>query len=739
MLKPRDSLGWSSVLRQLGAACWLWSICAASLLGQTAADGEPSIPSVQQVETLLAEQPLSVENWPEWRARLLAWMSERSRNPQAAYGAARHFMLQQADENGELPEALSTDFFAQYLLGSTLLYDGDAVDFKVRAILAQKPLRRSLALREDFARTHRDLALALLFEEPGSAEAGQHLRRVRELDADLPVAWVEAQAAMLQENYALAAEKFRRALEDEPDQSSHALGLAQALLVDAAGRQQPQGAGVAQEIAALQQRFPDEGTLACFHAVALAGAGDYAAAAEQLDRARQLGADPVEILGADSVSAIERMAAPGLLQMGMYLAIGFVAVYAVVIAGMALTGLALGRFTRGVHAVELLGRETPMVEVGQVVRTQGESTLARLYGLALMGGLIMFYLAIPFVVLGLTGATLGLLYAIFLLPRVPVKLLVIVAVVGLGMAWSVLKSLFAKAGSGGFGLPLDRRSEPKLHETIDQVARAVDTPPVQAIYLAPGSEIGVHQEGRGPFGMFGVKSRVLTLGLASLKHLTVDQLRAIMAHEYAHFSHGDTFYSRFIHQVTMSIEQSLMGMAAAGGMLNYVNPFYWFMLWYYRAYSLMAAGFSRSREFLADRMAASLYGRDVFAHGLMTVATEASLFEAGLHENVLRSLQTEHPIANLYQASSPPIADAQQPDIDQIHREILNQRGSAYASHPTIAERLEAVSVFPDASHRDDTPACQLLANQQQSEEEATQFLTAYYLQLIAYHQAQRE
>src|SRR5581483_688516 len=60
----------------------------------------------------------------------------------------------------------------------------------------------------------------------------------------------------------------------------------------------------------------------------------------------------------------------------------------------------------------------------------------------------------------------------------------------------------------------------------------------------------------------------------------------------------------------------LRGMGQAGGKLNYINPVCWALLWYYRAYSLLAAGFSRSREFLANRMAASLYGKDAFIQGL---------------------------------------------------------------------------------------------------------------------------
>ncbi len=255
--------------------------------------------------------------------------------------------------------------------------------------------------------------------------------------------------------------------------------------------------------------------------------------------------------------------------------LGFAAFYAVVMGAMALAGLALAGRTRGRGALRLIGDEPgELVAEGQVVRSRQESLLARLYALALFGGLVLFYGAIPFVVAGLLAVTGGLLLAIFMAGRIPVQLVVIIVVAGLGMTWSVLKSVFARPGTGSFGLPKKADDCPRLHQVIAEVARRVDTRPVDEVYLAPGSAVGVHQEGRGPFGLFGVKRRVLTLGLSTLHYLTVGELKAILAHEYAHFSHQDTFYSRFIYQVTLSIEHALYGMGQSGGVINYVNPFY---------------------------------------------------------------------------------------------------------------------------------------------------------------------
>lgn len=356
--------------------------------------------------------------------------------------------------------------------------------------------------------------------------------------------------------------------------------------------------------------------------------------------------------------------------------------------------------------------------------------MARLYGISLMGGLVMFYIAIPFIVAGLLAATAGTLYGVLMLPRIPIKLLLIIVVVGFGMVWVVLKSLFTRA-SGESGLPLTRASEPQLYRAVDEVAAKVDMAPVDKIFLAPGSGIGVHQDGRGPFGMFGVKDRVLTLGMGSLQHLSIDEFKSIMAHEYAHFSHGDTFYSRFIHQVTASIHQSLAGMAETAGQLNYVNPFYWFLVLYYKAYEMMAAGFSRSREFLADRMAVSLYGRDVFQSALTSVATQGTVAERSVIEKVVAGLNQNELCENAYDLYRQHATDEEiSTRRSKLHEELLSEKGTVFASHPTMTERFEAVQAFQPAARRDTTPARDLLSDPNTLEQELTGYVTAYFQHL---------
>jgi Zn-dependent protease with chaperone function len=427
------------------------------------------------------------------------------------------------------------------------------------------------------------------------------------------------------------------------------------------------------------------------------------------------------------VRQIEQEGAPGLIEQFAWLMGGFAAVYGGVMLTMALAGFVLAGRTRGTKALDLVGAGDDLVANGQVVRASHESGLARFYAFGLFAGLILFYVSIPFVLVGLLAFTGGLLYLIFQLPRIPVKLIVIVVVLGLGGVWAVLKSLFAAPSRGGFGLAKTPEECPKLYQALNDVAGRVQTSPVDEVFIAPGSGIGVHQEGRGPFGVFGVKRRVLTLGLSTMYFLTVGELKSILAHEYAHFSHADTFYNRFIYQVNLSIQQALNGMGASGGKFNYVNPFYWFLYLYYRSYNLLSAGFSRSREFLADRMAASLYGPSVFTSALTKVSTDGTLFEMTIYGNIGKLLEDNKSFVNMYSAFRN-FRDEQmdKKDRDELYAKLLEEKESLFASHPTFKERIDAVTQLPSGQSVETGPALELFDDPEALEKELTEFMTAY-------------
>jgi Zn-dependent protease with chaperone function len=126
-------------------------------------------------------------------------------------------------------------------------------------------------------------------------------------------------------------------------------------------------------------------------------------------------------------------------------------------------------------------------------------------------------------------------------------------------------------------------------------------------------------------------------------------------------------------------------MGASADTLNYFNPFYWFLFLYIRPYRSLAAGCSRSREFLADRMAASQYGPGVFTSALTNVSTDGTLFEMAMYGNVNQLVEVNKSFANLYDAYRF-FRDKQidRKDRDELYQMLLDEKGSLFASPPHV-------------------------------------------------------
>jgi Zn-dependent protease with chaperone function len=534
---------------------------------------------------------------------------------------------------------------------------------------------------------------------------------------------------------------YREALQQEPANIHHARNLARAINEQTFPhyrRHEP----FAASLWPLVEQFPKDGILRARFARALVQDNKRSEAADQLAKARELGTDPAHVIGADRVQEIERVelherVLRGPLAMARTIGVWtlrFAFFYVAVMAVMCLGGLVLARYTRGPRAADLIGKPTEVLASGgQVARTRHESWLTRGYVLALLLALVLFFLSLPFVFVGLLIVFL-LLLVLFLLRRdvnsSDVHLAMLRASGG-GMG-AVFKAIFAHIGTGSFGLRKGCKDCPRLYQALDEVTKRVDTDPPDEVFLSPGNDFCVHQESRGPFGVFGARKRVLTLGLCMMNFLTVSELKAILAHEFAHFSHADTFWNRFLFQVTLSLRVAMREMARTGGWVTWVNPFYWFFWLYSKSYSLLAAGFSRSREFLADRMACTLYGADIFARGLRKVCTDGALFEMTIYGNIVRLLKQKKAYVNMYLAFRQYRDEAMtEEEQRKLHRQMLDDRPSVFASHPTFQERMQAARQLPRAQETDETSSLQLFEKPEAMEQELTDFLTEVVAQNV--------
>lgn len=356
-------------------------------------------------------------------------------------------------------------------------------------------------------------------------------------------------------------------------------------------------------------------------------------------------------------------------------------------------------------------------------RRPGEALLERAYLAVLTSALLVYYLTVPFVVLGLL--TFAILRFLFLLlgmvgGRIFVNLIEVLQE-DLKVAFGVFSSAFIGTSVPPRGLKVAPESNPKLFDVLNEVSRRLGSDPISAVYVTPTPDFSVHEAGSGPFGIFR-RRRIMLIGISTISQLTISEFNAILAHEFAHFCHRDTFYTRFIYQVTKSLRESLEVLSGRG-ILVYLNPFFWFHWWYLSSLSMLSAGFSRFREFLADRRAVANYGKAPFTDGFNKIMFNDEFFGIVAVSNIGNRMIRGEAYVNVFQVFRNFL---EQPDIKTLRNTLgPPQMTSRFSSHPTPEERLDAIQNFPDTmAELDSNLAIDLLSDRINLEERLTDKLS---------------
>ena len=354
-------------------------------------------------------------------------------------------------------------------------------------------------------------------------------------------------------------------------------------------------------------------------AIDAAARDDLALADEAIGRAERKGLDPREVARFRKESGVDRRhhlvraaeVSGGLLALWAF---GLLAIF---VAGKLLSGATL-------RAVERYAAERGD---GLMTATRG---LRRIYAFAIGTAGVYYYLSIPIVtalVLGLMGL---LLYGILMAGYIPIKLVLILVVGGGFTIWGLARALFARrAPDEDPGRRLPEPEAPALWAVLRQVASEVGfARPVDDVFITPGTEIGVAERGTMTERLRDQGRRYLILGVGVLEGLTDRQLRAVLAHEYGHFSNRDTAGGNVAAQVRVSLMTAVIRIARGGG-ASVFNPAWHFLRVFLRAVS---AGhvwrFTAAGGPCHDRFAAVGYGGTVFAEGLRHVVRRNVQFSA---------------------------------------------------------------------------------------------------------------
>jgi Zn-dependent protease with chaperone function len=261
---------------------------------------------------------------------------------------------------------------------------------------------------------------------------------------------------------------------------------------------------------------------------------------------------------------------------------------------------------------------------------------------------VYYYLSLPvviFLVLAVAGA---ILYGFYMIGRIPIKLALFVTIAAVGTIYKMIRSLFLKVRREDPGRSLKPEEAPGLWALTREVAEAVRTRPIDEIRVTPGCEMAVYEKGGFREKLQDRSTRVLILGVGVLNGMRQNAFRAVLAHEYGHFSHRDTAGG----DVALRVDQDMMKFAyamAMAGQARWWNIAFQFVRAYHFIFRRITHGATRLQEVLADRVAVRNYGADSFEEGLRHVIRREVEFNRVAMKEIQDAAEGRRNLNNLYQ------------------------------------------------------------------------------------------
>ena len=328
-------------------------------------------------------------------------------------------------------------------------------------------------------------------------------------------------------------------------------------------------------------------------------------------------------------------------------------------------------FDRMVFGLEGLARRKPKVYQLRVL-------LLAMLGNAYLG----------FVLLVVSTVLVALLVSVKAFGALALKLIMIVAI----FLWMLLKSLWVKF-TPPKGMKIRVGEAPALFAMIRELSEKLGAPRFHEVLVSEELNAGVLQLPR--LGIFGWHRNYLMLGLPLMKSLTVEQFRAVLAHEFGHLAKGHGRISNWVYLQRLRWSR-LMGQLEAShskGSILFAAFFNWYGP-YFNAYSFPLA---RANEYEADATSVRLTSAHTVAEALTNVDVVCNYINERYWPQIYRQAD------DLPQPSIEPFARMGEHfalDLDQetakgwLDRAVANQTTSA-DTHPALADRLKAIGETP--------------------------------------------
>ncbi|GAP95267.1 M48 family metallopeptidase [Leptolyngbya sp. NIES-2104] len=256
-------------------------------------------------------------------------------------------------------------------------------------------------------------------------------------------------------------------------------------------------------------------------------------------------------------------------------------------------------------------------------------------------------------------------------------------------AWMIARSLWVTFPPPE-GLKLDREKVPQLFNLVDELTAKLQAPQFHNILLTSDFNAAVVQVPR--LGIFGWQENYLILGLPLLQGLTLDQLKAVLAHELGHLSGNHSRFAGWIYRLRKTWYQ-LYDRIHQSDRRSTSVLFDRFLDWYFPRFNAYSFVLGRLNEYDADRCAVELAGRQATADALTNVELKARYLEREFWSTVYEKVENQaDPPDDAYSSMLVALRHLiAQEKSNQWIQEALSEQTTNADTHPCFRDRLQAL------------------------------------------------
>jgi hypothetical protein len=349
----------------------------------------------------------------------------------------------------------------------------------------------------------------------------------------------------------------------------------------------------------------------------------------------------------------------------------------------------VGAWIVGLIALFLIGKMMSRKTLGSLEEanpnsptSRSELTLRKWYRRLINVAGFYYYISLPVVIFLVILVAVSITYGFIMLGRIPIKLVAILGIGGLITIYTMIRSLFIKIETVDPGRSLNYDEAPGLWDLTRTVAATVNTRPVDEIRITPSTHLAVYEKGTLRERSQDKAQRILILGIGVLNDFKQNGFRAVLAHEYGHFTNRDTAGGDVAIRVNNDMVKFANAMIAQE-QATWLNVAFHFLRIYHFIFRRISYGATRLQEVLADRVAALMYGPHAFEEGLTHVIRKSVEFHHLAAKEIDACVQAQRALQNLYELRVDQNSDLQQ-EIDAS----LNRETSEDDTHPCPNDRF---------------------------------------------------